>query len=138
MHLKMSSAEVVCCKLLPFITDELSKEANSLNPQQTAPSLIWVHTVCHRGFLNISADEKSRQLLLQLAHEGLLKNYLFFDKKPNKMRLVTLRYKKNCISCKQIGTVPSSIYCSSLSLWLLVFVATLSQKPRLEKGKLVQ
>ena len=31
-------------------------------------SLIWVHTVCHRGFLNISADEKSRRLLLRLAH----------------------------------------------------------------------
>ena len=25
------------------------------------------HTVCHRGFLNISADEKSRRLLLRLA-----------------------------------------------------------------------
>ena len=33
--------------------------ANSVNPDQTAPSLIWVHTVYHRGFLNISADEKS-------------------------------------------------------------------------------
>ena len=28
-------------------------------------SLIWVHTVCHRGFLNISADEKSRQFSRQ-------------------------------------------------------------------------
>ena len=55
----MSSAEVVCCKQLPSITDELSIEANSLDPE---------HTVCHRGFLNISADEKSRRLLLQLAH----------------------------------------------------------------------
>ena len=58
---KMSSAEVVCPKL-PSITDELSIEANSVDPEQTAPicsnrsSLIWVHTVCHRGFLNISAD----------------------------------------------------------------------------------
>ena len=33
--------------------------------------MIWVHTVCHRGFLNISADEKSRRILLQLAHKGL-------------------------------------------------------------------
>ena len=31
-------------------------------------SLIWVHTICHRGFLNISVDEQSRQLLLRLAH----------------------------------------------------------------------
>ena len=69
MHLKMSSAEVVCCKQLPSHTDELSIEANSVDPEQTAPvgavcrsSLIWVHTVCHRGLLNISADEKSRRL----------------------------------------------------------------------------
>ena len=37
MHLKMSSAEVVCCKYLPNITDELSIEANSVDPEQTAP-----------------------------------------------------------------------------------------------------
>ena len=37
MHLKMSSAEVVCCKQLPNITDELSMEANSVDPEQTAP-----------------------------------------------------------------------------------------------------
>ena len=41
-----------------------------MDPEQTAPigSLIWVHTVCRRGYLNISADEKSRRLLLRLAH----------------------------------------------------------------------
>ena len=32
----MSSAEVVCCKQLPNITDELCIEANSVNPEQTA------------------------------------------------------------------------------------------------------
>ena len=37
MHLKMSSVEVVCCKKMPNITDELSIEANSLDPEQTAP-----------------------------------------------------------------------------------------------------
>ena len=37
MYLKMSSAEVVCCKKLPYITDQLSKEANSVDPEQTAP-----------------------------------------------------------------------------------------------------
>ena len=31
----MSSAEVVCCKYLPNITDELSIEANSVDPEQT-------------------------------------------------------------------------------------------------------
>ena len=35
----MSSAEVVCCNQLPSITDELSIEANSMDPEQTAP--IW-------------------------------------------------------------------------------------------------
>ena len=33
----MSSAEVVCCKLLPTITDELSIEKNSVDLEQTAP-----------------------------------------------------------------------------------------------------
>ena len=37
MRLKMSSAEVVCSKLLPKFTDELSIEANSVDPEQTAP-----------------------------------------------------------------------------------------------------
>ena len=37
MHLKMLSAEVICCKKLPKITDELSIEANSVDPEQTAP-----------------------------------------------------------------------------------------------------
>ena len=49
MHLKMLSAEVVCCKYLPNITDELSIEAISEDPEQTAPI----------GFLNISADKKA-------------------------------------------------------------------------------
>ena len=40
MHLKMLSAEDVCCKLLPNITDELSIEANSVDPEQTAPA-VW-------------------------------------------------------------------------------------------------
>ena len=37
MHLKMSAAVVVCCKQLPIITDQLSIEANSVDPEQTAP-----------------------------------------------------------------------------------------------------
>ena len=42
MHLKMSPAEVVCCKLLLSITDELSIEANSVDPEQTAPiETVW-------------------------------------------------------------------------------------------------
>ena len=42
MHLKMSSAEVVCCKYLLNITDELRMEANSKDPEQTAPiGAVW-------------------------------------------------------------------------------------------------
>ena len=37
MHLKTSSAEVVCGKELPNIADELGIEANSVDPEQTAP-----------------------------------------------------------------------------------------------------
>ena len=50
MHLKMSSAEVVCCKSLPNITEELSIEANSMDPEQTALGAVWSgSTVCHRA-----------------------------------------------------------------------------------------
>ena len=42
MHLKMSSAEVACCKYLPNITYELSIEAKSVDPEQTAPiGAVW-------------------------------------------------------------------------------------------------
>ena len=38
----MSSAEVACYKYLPSITDELSVEANSVDPEQTAPiGAVW-------------------------------------------------------------------------------------------------
>ena len=37
MHLKMLSAEVVCCKELPNIADELDIKANSVDTIQTAP-----------------------------------------------------------------------------------------------------
>ena len=38
----MSPAEVVCCKKLPNFTDELSIEANSMDPEQTAPvGAVW-------------------------------------------------------------------------------------------------
>ena len=42
MHLKMSSAEVICCKWLPYISEELSIEANSVDPEQTTPiGAVW-------------------------------------------------------------------------------------------------
>ena len=38
----MLFAEVVCCKKLHNITDELSIEANSVDPEQTAPiGAVW-------------------------------------------------------------------------------------------------
>ena len=38
----MLSAEVVCCKELPKITDVLSIEANSVDPEQSAPiGAVW-------------------------------------------------------------------------------------------------
>ena len=60
MHLKMSSAANNCQTFL----NTSSIEKNGVDPDQPAhmSSLIWVHTVYHRGFLNISADEKSRRL----------------------------------------------------------------------------
>ena len=36
-HLKMLAAEVVCCKKLSYIADELGIEANSVDPEQTVP-----------------------------------------------------------------------------------------------------
>ena len=42
MRLKMSSAEVVCCKWSPNITEELSIEENRVDPEQTAPmGAVW-------------------------------------------------------------------------------------------------
>ena len=38
----LSFAEEVCCKKLPSITDELSIEAYSVDPEQTAPiGAVW-------------------------------------------------------------------------------------------------
>ena len=37
MHLKMSSAEDICCKNCLTLLTNLSIEANSLDPEQTAP-----------------------------------------------------------------------------------------------------
>ena len=69
MHLKMSSAEVVCCEKLPYITDELSIEANRVDPEQTAheQSDLGPHCLPSRLLKHFSRRE-SRQLLLQLAH----------------------------------------------------------------------
>ena len=60
-----------------------------MDPEQTAPigavyrsSLIWVHTVCLRGFLNISVDEKSRRTFVAIGalRVKVVKN----DQKPGR------------------------------------------------------
>ena len=57
---------IVMCKK---VTKNLGGRGGSnIVDQEQRSSLICVHTVCHRGFLNISADMKSRQLVLRLAH----------------------------------------------------------------------
>ena len=53
MFLKMSSAEVVCCMYLLGVLTYISISTNSVDQDQT------VYTVCQRGFLNCSADDKA-------------------------------------------------------------------------------
>ena len=59
MHLKILSAEVVCCKWLPNTAGEYKHGSKHCRPRSDCSFLIWVHTFCHRGFLNISADKKA-------------------------------------------------------------------------------
>ena len=40
------------------LINTFTREANTINPDQTAPSLLWVHTVCNIGLKSTSADEK--------------------------------------------------------------------------------
>ena len=61
MHLLMSSAEVVCCKQLPNITEELSIEANSVDPEQTAlyrSSLNWGILFVREAFSTFQQTKK--------------------------------------------------------------------------------
>ena len=47
MHLKMLSVQVICCIYLLTLLTNVSIEANSVDPDQTAPvRLLWVYTVC--------------------------------------------------------------------------------------------
>ena len=42
MHLKMTSAEVICCIYLLTLLTNVSVEANSVEPDQTAPvGAVW-------------------------------------------------------------------------------------------------
>ena len=72
---KNASENVVCRSRLQQITayhcwriEYRSKQCGPRTDCSYRSSPIWIHTVYHRGFLNISADEKSRRLLLRLEH----------------------------------------------------------------------
>ena len=59
--LKMS-AEVICCKLLPNITSKFKYTCKKCGPRTDCSyrsSLIWVHTVCHRGLLTFQQTRKA-------------------------------------------------------------------------------
>ena len=75
MHLKMSYAEVVCCKYLPNITDEYLYMSNQRKPRSDCSyrsSLIWVHTVCQKDFLNTSTPARVAQSVTCLATDACL------------------------------------------------------------------
>ena len=67
---KKTQEKSICnCHLLQSFVNvikvKLNIETNSVDPDQTAP--LWVKTVCWKGFKNISADDKSRRLLMCFA-----------------------------------------------------------------------
>ena len=71
---KMQLKNDVCWSRLLQIIDNItdlfeywSKRSGPRSDCSYGSSLIWVHIVCHRGFLNISADENNWRLLLRLA-----------------------------------------------------------------------
>ena len=67
---KITSAFVVCCKFLLTLFDKVKYRDKQCGPRSDYPyrsSLIWLYIVCWKSFKNISADDKSRRLLLWLA-----------------------------------------------------------------------
>ena len=74
-----------------------------MDPDQTAP-LIWVYTVCQKGFLNISTGEKQTAF----AVIGALKvNYIYFIA-PVASILI------NRLGCRFTATLGSVVYCVGL------------------------
>ena len=76
---KNASENVICwSRLLQIIAKYYlrikykSKQRGPRTDCSYRSSLIWVHTVCHRGLFNISADEKSRQLCCDRRIKGSL------------------------------------------------------------------
>ena len=110
------------------ITDEFKYRSKQGGPRSDCSyrsSLIWVHTDCHRGFLNISADEKSRRL------KGLKD---LIARKPDFIVLNQQRRRSACTSMQ--STHPFSVISSSglyaciakldmckIIIFLLIYVA---------------
>ena len=70
IHLKITSAFVVSCNFLLKLFNEVKYTDKQCGPRSDCSyrsSLILVFTVCWKGFYNISADDKSRWILLWLA-----------------------------------------------------------------------
>ena len=65
--LKRQEKMYLKCRLLQIIVLQYRRIKYRSKQRRPRTELIWVHTVCHRGFLNIFPDEKSRRLLLALA-----------------------------------------------------------------------
>ena len=65
-HLKMSSAAVVCCMYFLTLLNNVSIDANGVDPYQTAPpeAVSSGSPLFVKKLLNISKDDKSRRLLL--------------------------------------------------------------------------
>ena len=92
MHLKMSSAEVVCCKYLPNIFDELTIEANSVDPKQTAhKGAVWSgpHCLPKRLLKHFSKWEKQTTFFGIGASRGI---FVFLN------QIISCQYLKNCLN----------------------------------------
>ena len=67
---KPAFGNVVClCRLLNILAN-ISNQANSVDPNQTVPSLIWVHTVCKKTFKNQEQMRKQTTIVV-VAAQGL-------------------------------------------------------------------
>ena len=75
----MSSAEVVCGKYLPNITDELSIEANSVDPEQTAPiGAVWPGSTPFAIEASLTFQQTRKQTTLAAIGALRVKQWLYF------------------------------------------------------------
>ena len=115
MHLKMSSAEVVCCKYLPKITDEFCLKANNVDHEQTAPteavwsgSTLFPHCLSYR-LLKHSSRRKKQATFVAI---GALR-----DKISSFVRIFKAHFKRKW------DVLPTA------ACWCLVFPVKEQQRP---------